>query len=220
MREWNGLKSHLNRQIVLASASPRRRELLGLLGLDFVVEDSGVLEETDPAESPAESAARLARQKAEAVTSRFPDALVLGADTVVVIGREILGKPVDREDARRMLRLLRNRWHFVITGLALIDSKNGKRAVRHVETGVRMAGYSDAEIEDYVSSDEPLDKAGSYAIQGLGGRLVTRIEGCYTNVVGLPVCEVAEMLREYGVKAAAAPAPCADNAGKPCPRLE
>ncbi|RPJ82538.1 MAG: septum formation protein Maf, partial [Acidobacteria bacterium] len=171
------LVADMNRQIVLASASPRRRELLGSLGLDFVVEDSGVLEETDPAESPAESAARLASQKAEAVAPRFPDALVLGADTVVVIGREILGKPADREDGRRMLRLLRNRWHFVITGLALIDSRNGKRVARYVETGVWMADYSDAEIEDYVNSGEPLDKAGSYAIQGLGGRLVKRIEG-------------------------------------------
>ncbi len=209
----------MNRQIVLASASPRRRELLGSLGFDFVVENSGVPEETGPAESPAESAVRLARQKAEAVASRFPDALVLGADTIVVVGQEILGKPLDTDDARRMLRLLRNRWHFVITGLALTTSREGKRAARFVETGVRMTDYSDGEIEDYVSSGEPLDKAGSYAIQGLGGRLVARIEGCYTNVVGLPVCEVAEMLREFGVKVPAAPAPCTDNAGGPCPRL-
>ncbi len=206
-------------KIVLASASPRRRELLGSLGLDFIVEDSGIPEETDPAESPAESAVRLARQKAEAVAPRFPDALVLGADTVVVVGREILGKPVDTEDARCMLQLLRNRWHFVITGVALIDSTNGRQDARFVETGVRMADYSEAEIENYVNTGEPLDKAGSYAVQGLGGRLVARVEGCYTNVVGLPVCEVADMLREFGVKVAAVPAPCTDNAGAPCPRL-
>jgi len=206
-------------KIVLASASPRRRELLGLLGLDFVIEDSGVPEETDPAESPAESAVRLARQKAETVASRFADALVLGADTVVVAGREILGKPVDPEDARRMLQLLRNRWHFVITGVALIDSGNGRQEARFVETGVQMADYSDADIEKYIRTGEPFDKAGSYAVQGLGGRLVARVEGCYTNVVGLPVCEVAEMLHEFGVKVAAAPAPCTDSAGAPCPRL-
>ena len=206
-------------KIVLASASPRRRELLGLLGLDFVIEDSGVPEETDPAESPAESAVRLARQKAERVASRFADALVLGADTVVVAGREILGKPVDPEDARRMLQLLRNRWHFVITGVALIDSGNGRQEARFVETGVQMADYSDADIEKYIRTGEPFDKAGSYAVQGLGGRLVARVEGCYTNVVGLPVCEVAEMLHEFGVKVAAVPAPCTDSAGAPCPRL-
>lgn len=206
-------------KIVLASASPRRRELLGLLGLDFVIEDSGVPEETDPAESPAESAVRLARQKAETVASRFADALVLGADTVVVAGREILGKPVDPEDARRMLQLLRNRWHFVITGVALIDSGNGRQEARFVETGVQMADYSDADIEKYIKTGEPFDKAGSYAVQGLGGRLVARVEGCYTNVVGLPVCEVAEMLHEFGVKVAAVPAPCTDSAGAPCPRL-
>ncbi len=209
----------MNRQIVLASASPRRRELLGLLGLDFVVENSGAPEDTCPGESPPESAVRLARGKAEAVAPRFPNALVIGADTVVVAGREILGKPADTEDARRMLRLLRNRWHFVITGLALIDSRNGRSSSRYVETGVRMAEYSNEDIEDYVHSGEPLDKAGSYAIQGLGGRLVAGIEGCYTNVVGLPMCEVAEMLRQFGVKVPAAPAPCTDNAGKPCPRL-
>jgi len=206
-------------KIVLASASPRRRELLGLLGLDFVIEDSGVPEETDPAESPAESAVRLARQKAETVASRFADALVLGADTVVVAGREILGKPVDPEDARRMLQLLRNRWHFVITGVALIDSRNGRQEARFVETGVQMADYPDADIEKYIKTGEPFDKAGSYAVQGLGGRLVARVEGCYTNVVGLPVCEVAEMLHEFGVKVAAVPAPCTDSAGAPCPRL-
>ncbi len=206
-------------KIVLASASPRRRELLGLLGLDFVIEDSGVPEETDPAESPAESAVRLAREKAEAVASRFADALVLGADTVVVAGREILGKPVDSEDARHMLQLLRNRWHFVITGIALVDSRNGSQEARFVETGVRMTDYSDSEIESYVKTGEPFDKAGSYAVQGLGGRLVARVEGCYTNVVGLPVCEVAEMLRKFDVKVAAVPAPCTDSAGAPCPRL-
>jgi septum formation protein len=209
----------MKRRIVLASASPRRRELLAILGLDFELGTSGVPEDTQPGESPAESAVRLARQKAEAVASRFPDALVLGADTVVVSGREILGKPVDAEDARRMLRLLCNRWHFVITGVALLDSKNGGREARFVETGVRMADYSHADIEDYVSSGEPLDKAGSYAIQGLGGRLVARIEGCYTNVVGLPVCEVAEMLRGFGVTVPAVPALCTDSTGGPCPRL-
>jgi len=209
----------MNPQLVLASASPRRRELLASLCVHFLVENSGVPEENDPIESPAQSALRLAREKTEAVAPRFPDALILGADTVVVIGREILGKTVDTEDARRMLRLLRNRWHFVVTGLALIDSRNGRRAARYVETGVQMADYSDGEIEHYVNSEEPIDKAGSYAIQGLGGRLVAAIEGCYTNVVGLPVCEVAEMLREFGVHVPAAPAPCMDNAGRLCPRL-
>ncbi|RPI28731.1 MAG: septum formation inhibitor Maf [Acidobacteria bacterium] len=207
----------MKKQLVLASASPRRRELLGSLGLDFVVENSGVPEDTVDHRSPADFALELARRKAEAVAARYPDGVVLGADTVVVVGSEILGKPNDTDDARRMLALIRNRWHLVITGLAVTESREGQTALRHVETRVRMADYSRNAIEEYIASGEPLDKAGSYAIQGLGGKLVAGIEGCYTNVVGLPLCEVAEMLRDLGVEAPAAL--CTDNAGQPCPRL-
>jgi len=117
-----------------------------------------------------------------------------------------------------MLKLLRNRRHLVITGLALVDSRNGVTLLRNVQTGVQMADYSDQAILDYISGGEPLDKAGAYAIQGQGGSLVTGIDGCYTNVVGLPLCEVAEMLREVGIEIPAVPPPCTDQAGRPCPR--
>ena len=207
------------RHIVLASASPRRKELFKALGLEFTVVNSGVEETNGGTEAPERLAADLAVEKAEAVAGRMSDGLVLGADTVVVVDHEILGKPVDAADARRMLRLLRDRWHRVITGIALLDIADARRAVRAVETRVRMASYSDRELEEYVASGEPLDKAGSYAIQELGGRLVEAVEGCYTNVVGLPVCEVARLLRDFGV-APPAPTPvCRDASGAPCPRL-
>ena len=208
------------RDIILASASPRRKELLTSLGLRFSVADSGVDETDDAAENPAKFAADLAIQKAEAVASRMPRSLILGADTVVVVDHRILGKPTDDADARRMLQRLRSRWHRVVTGVAVLDALTGKRAVSVVETRVKMASYSDRDIEEYVMSGEPLDKAGSYAIQGLGGRLVDAIEGCYTNVVGLPVCEVARLFEQFGITAPAATPVCRDASGAQCPRLQ
>lgn len=209
----------MTRQIILASASPRRKELFQSLGVSFSVVNSGVEETTEATDDPAKLAADLAAEKAETVAGRVSSELVLGADTVVVVDHEVLGKPVDDADARRMLRLLRDRWHEVITGVAIVDVSAASSDVRTVETRVRMAPYSDREIDQYVASGEPRDKAGSYAIQGLGSRLVETIEGCYTNVVGLPVCEVARLFSRFGVTVRASGPVCRNASGEPCPRL-
>jgi septum formation protein len=208
----------MSRQLLLASASPRRRELLGSLGLKFRVVASGVSEEDDGGLPPAKLAAGLALEKANAVLNEEAGEVVIGADTVVVVDGEVLGKPVDPADARRMLELLRDRWHEVITGVAVVSGSTGSSLVRTVQTAVLMGDYSEQTIRQYVASGEPIDKAGSYAIQGRGGELVSRIEGCYTNVVGLPVCEVAEMLRRVGVEVNRESPVCTDPAGAPCPR--
>lgn len=160
---------------------------------------SAVDEAVAPGETPLAHVTRLAQAKAAAVVARLPrqtNALVLGADTVVVVDREILGKPQSREDARRMLRLLSGRAHEVITGLALHAMPSGRQVVRHTSTRVTFLELSDGEIEAYLDSGEPFDKAGAYAVQGRASRFVTRIEGCYTNVVGLPMSLLYEMLRE------------------------
>jgi septum formation protein len=205
--------------IVLASASPRRKELLESLGLDFLVITSGVDEINCATGDPAELAAGLALAKAEEVANRAPGRLILGADTVVIVDGEILGKPADKADARRMLALLRGRWHQVITGVTIFDTDSRASDTRTVRTRVRMARYTDRQIEEYIVCGEPMDKAGSYAIQGQGGALVAAVDGCYTNVVGLPVCEVVRLLRRFGVEPRAAAPVCRDASGAPCPRL-
>jgi septum formation protein len=209
----------MTHRLVLASASPRRRDLLGSLGLSFQVVTSGVDEEEHGGLSPEELAAKLALEKAQAVFEGSGDAVVIGADTVVVVDGQVLGKPVDSSDARRMLELLRDRWHEVITAVAVVSGGSRSRLVRTVTTAVRMADYSDETIRDYVATSEPMDKAGSYAIQGEGGQLVSGIEGCYANVVGLPICLVTEMLGDVGVKISEKESICADPAGAPCPRV-
>jgi septum formation protein len=190
--------------LVLASASPRRQELLRAAGISFVVQPADVDETTLPNESPSECAERLAQQKALRVWNERPHDLVLGADTVVVVDRAILGKPTDAGDAARMLRLLRGRDHQVITGVCLVWPnmrsailRNEKRELKTASetTLVTMGEISDQEISDYVATGEPMDKAGAYAIQGIASRWIPRIEGDYSNVVGLPVALVYRMLR-------------------------
>lgn len=159
-----------------------------------------------PGESAVAHVERLARAKAAVVVARLPGethALVLGADTVVVVDDQILGKPQSREDARRMLLLLSDREHRVITALTLDELPSGRETVRHTSTRVTFLELSDAEIEDYLDSGEPFDKAGAYAVQGRAACFVSRIEGSYSNVVGLPISLLYEMLRE-----------CADLAGE------
>jgi len=206
--------------IILASASPRRRELLAALGLPFRIITSGVPEDLPP-DLDVEAGVRwLARLKAEAVAETLAEGLVIGADTVVVIDGLALGKPRDVADACRMLRLLRGRPHRVISGVAVFDAAARRSgAASTVTTTVYMRDYSDREIEAYALSGEPLDKAGSYAIQGLGGALVERIEGCYNNVVGFPLCEVAALLEGFAVMPDGAGPVCTLPGGEPCPRL-
>lgn len=178
--------------LVLASQSPRRRELLERAGFQFTVCPTEVDESWREGEDPESHVCRLAREKARAAAAAENE-LVLGADTVVVVQGEILGKPSDRADAERMLRLLSGRDHEVFTGVCL---KRGELELVEAErTLVRFAPLDEEEIRAYVASGEPMDKAGAYAIQGLASRFVERIEGCYFNVVGLPVARVYRMLK-------------------------
>ncbi|MGH7368749.1 MAG: Maf family protein [Candidatus Rokuibacteriota bacterium] len=202
----------------MASGSPRRRELLGRLGIPFQVRASHIPEEHPPV-SPARAVAAVALAKALAVAARLgpagTPAVVLGADTEVVLDGRLLGKPRDAADAVRMLRALRGREHEVITGLAVVDLGPPGSAPRQetaaVTSRVRMGDYSDAEIEGYVATGEPLDKAGGYAVQGLGGRLVAAVDGCLTNVIGLPLTTTRALLERRGF--------FSEGGGAPLPNL-
>ena len=164
------------------------------------------LEETLAPGPLAEAVARLALDKARAVAARVREGIVLGADTVVTIDGEPLGKPADPDDARRMLRRLRGREHEVVTGVAVVDVRTGRAERTAVTSRVRMADYDERALEAYVATGEPLDKAGAYAIQGAGGALVAGYEGSYSNVVGLPLAETARLLTAFGVPVSAPPA--------------
>ena len=183
--------------LVLASASPRRAELLRATGIAFDVIPADVDETLRDGETPAAYVTRVAEAKARAIHHRAPDRVVLAADTTVVIDDHVLGKPEDADDARRMLGLLSGRSHDVVTGVTLIDT-GGAVETRLDTTAVEFAALSPDEIDWYVASGEPMDKAGAYAIQGLASRFVRRIDGSYSNVVGLPVALVYEMLRRTG----------------------
>jgi septum formation protein len=179
--------------LVLASRSPRRQEILSNAGIPFTVRPAGIDETALPGEDPRGHVLRLAREKAYAVDAHDGE-VVLGADTVVVIDGEILGKPADALDASRMLERLAGREHEVMTGVCLRSALGIRNAA--AVTRVRFVPLSDGDIRAYVDSGEPMDKAGAYAIQGLAGKFIDRIEGCYFNVVGLPVALVWKMLRE------------------------
>jgi len=183
-------------RLVLASSSPRRRQLLGELGLEFEVRPVDADERPLPGEAPAAMVARLAREKA--LGRIGADELVLAADTIVVIDGAILGKPRDAGDAAAMLARIAGREHEVFTGVALAAEEGRRAALRVVRTAVRMRALSAAEVASYVASGEPLDKAGAYAIQGWGAVYVEAIVGNYSNVVGLPVPAVAELFAELG----------------------
>jgi septum formation protein len=204
--------------LVLASASPRRQELLRNTGIAFTVQPADIDESPRDGESPVECAQRLAREKALAVSRSRPQDCVLGADTIVVVDGQILGKPRNAADAARMLRLLSGRTHDVITGVCLVGpASDGRRPVageaeREIglsqerlrgeprtaseTTRVTMCEISDDEVKEYIATGEPMDKAGAYAIQGMASRWIPRIEGDYSNVVGLPVALVYRMLRD------------------------
>jgi septum formation protein len=182
--------------LVLASASPRRAEILRAVGWEFEAAAADIDETARAGETPPEYVERLAREKAEAVAGARLFGLVLGADTVVVADGTILGKPQDDEDARRMLRLLRGRWHEVLTGVALVRAETKRAVVAHERTRVRFSEMSDAEIDWYVATGEHADKAGAYAVQGRAALLIEGLEGDYWNVVGLPVRLVYELAQE------------------------
>ena len=187
----------MQRTLILASASPRRRELLTQAGYCFQVEASSVAESRRPGEEAIRYATRLAREKAEEVFARHQGSAegvtVLGADTVVVCDGEVMGKPADAADATRMLLLLSGRTHQVVTGVAVVWA-SGSAEVAAELTQVTMRTLSPQEVTDYVAGGEPMDKAGAYAIQGYAGRWIPRISGCYFNVVGLPLALVTSLL--------------------------
>jgi septum formation protein len=185
-----------HQSIILASASPRRQALLKNAGISFEIRPANIPEVPHAGEAPVVFAERMAREKARAVSASRSERVILAADTVVAVKSEILGKPANTEDAARMLRLLSGRTHAVTTGVCLIG--DGREDVRSETTEVEFSGMTEAEILDYVLSGEPMDKAGAYAIQGGASRWITRVDGDYNNVVGLPVELVLRMLKEAG----------------------
>jgi septum formation protein len=190
-------------RLILASASPRRHELLRRLGVPFEIRPSEVDEALAPDEPVAAQVAALARAKAGAVAARLrgeggEPAVVLAADTLVALDDRPLGKPGSRAEARAMLRALRGRPHAVLTALAAVEVAGDREATATVTSRVVMRDYADREIDAYVATGEPDDKAGAYAVQGAGAALVARVEGCYTNVVGLPLTTTARLLERFG----------------------
>jgi septum formation protein len=190
--------------LILASASPRRRQLLAACGIAFQVMPAAIDERPQPDEAAAVYVQRLAMAKARAIGESMPDAVILGADTIVSRDGLLLGKPQSEADARRMLDHLSGQWHEVLTGVAVLapvrpGSSSGQCAVEVVSSRVLMRQFSTSAIDWYLATGEPMDKAGAYAVQGLGAALVERVEGSYTNVVGLPLTETLLLLRRCGL---------------------
>ena len=187
------------KKLILASASPRRRELLQKIGLKFEVDASNCAEEIDPAALPEELVRRISIDKAKAVASRHQNVVIIAADTIGVIGKKLLGKPHSTAEARKMLGQISGKSHLVITGLTVLDTATDKTITKTVTTKVYIKKLTPLEIDTYVATGEPLDKAGAYGIQGLGAVIVERIEGDYYNVVGLPLFTLTEVLKEFGI---------------------
>jgi len=197
--------SRAQRTLILASGSPRRRQLLALLHVPFVVRPADVQEENHCDETVAEMVLRLSQDKARAAVRQGEVGYVVGADTSVFLDGKVLGKPVDAGDAVRMLRSLRGRAHTVFSGVTLLDSASGRMRSDLAETVVSMRDFSDEAIVAYVATGDPMDKAGSYAIQYGDFAPVARIEGCYANVMGLPLCHLYRLLRDAGLAPAQTP---------------
>lgn len=185
-------------KVVLASGSPRRRQLLELIGIEHEVSPSNIDETMRPRESPRRHAERLAREKASAVASREPERITVAADTIVVINRKVLGKPRDEDDARRMLSMLSGREHTVITAVAVARGRKLRSAVEEVK--VKFRRLRDDEIDSYIATGEPMDKAGAYGIQGFGATIVECVDGDYFAVMGLPLARLVTLLRDLGVR--------------------
>ncbi len=185
-------------RVVLASASPRRRELLNLIGISHEVRPANIDETIRTRETPRRHAERLAREKASAIAMHDPDLITIGADTIVVVNRKVLGKPADTAQATHMLGLLSGREHTVVTAVAVSRGKKLRSAVEEVR--VRFRRLSAEEIDAYIATGEPMDKAGAYGIQGFGATIVDRIEGDYFAVMGLPLVRLVGLMRDVGVK--------------------
>lgn len=187
------------KKLILASSSPRRAELLKQIGLDFEIRAGNVDETPLPGLSPPELVRYLAEKKAAAVARQLNDGIVIAADTVVVWQGLLLGKPLDEDDAFAMLSRLQGSVHEVFTGIALAGARSGKSLVGHEQTRVFFRAIGEDEIRRYIAGGEPLDKAGAYGAQGRGAVFIKRLEGCYTNVVGLPLARLSLMLKEFGI---------------------
>ncbi len=186
--------------LILASASPRRKELLANLGLNIKIKVSQVDETMEEDIPPAQQVEKLAERKAAAVASETAEGLVIGADTLVVLAGKPLGKPANRQEAVQMINELQGKSHEVLTGLAVIDAATGQSVVTHQTTAVHFKPMTREQVERYVSTGEPYDKAGAYAVQGKASIFIESIQGCYFNVVGLPVSKLADALRVFGVE--------------------
>lgn len=185
--------------LVLASSSPRRKELLETLGLKFTIDATKVEEDIGRKLKPAELVKTISLEKATAVADRHPDSIIIAADTFGVLGNKLLGKPRSASEAVAILSTISGRCHRVLTGFTILDSGGGRTISKVVETKVYFKKLSDEEIENYVRSGEPMDKAGAYAIQGVGSALIERIEGDYYNVIGLPLYALVSELKKFGV---------------------
>src|SRR3972149_243191 len=186
-------------RIILASSSPRRKVLLEKIGLSFDICHSNIDENIKKGETPEEHCLRLAEEKAKEAAKNVKRGWIIGADTIVFIDNRILGKPSGIKEAREMLNLLKGRYHKVCTAFCLLNAVTGNKIKRVVESRVKIKNLTDKEIEDYIKTSEPFDKAGAYAVQGIGSFMVEGIEGSYTNVVGLPMAEFEEALEQAGI---------------------
>lgn len=186
--------------LILASASPRRRELLALTGSPFIVDPSEYPEDLSLQLEPPALARHLSREKAKAVAGKYRHGVIIAADTIVVAGRSVLGKPRSKSEAKEMLRALSGKAHTVITGYTVLDTGTGGYVSKAVATKVWFKRLTDEEINAYVKTGEPLDNAGAYAIQGRGSLIVKKIEGDYFNVIGLPLSALAESLKKFGIR--------------------
>ncbi len=186
-------------KLVLASASPRRQELMEMLGFNFTIVPSKIDEEQYNHLGPVEMVKELARAKAEEVAALVEDTVVIGSDTIVVLDDKVLGKPSDQTEARDMLRKLQNRRHSVYTGIAVWDTFSGQVVVDYDKTDVFMGSITDKDILEYVKTGEPMDKAGAYGIQGVGGIFVEKINGSYFTVMGLPIHKLVKILKDFDI---------------------
>ena len=188
------------KKIILASSSPRRKQLLKQIGLEFVVDSSDIDEILNPRYKPRKQVEELSRQKAEAIAVKYDDAIIIAADTMIALGDEVLGKPTDEKSARKMLQKLSGKSHSIITGMTIIDTKSKRSTTLSVETIIYFQKLTPKEITNYIRLAKPFDKAGSYAIQDRGAIFIKRLEGDYFSSVGLPLFHLAKELKKLGIE--------------------